>query len=168
MGTGLGPGETLCGDGNGKRGRACEPCVKHHRRREYPCPFHSADERCRGRAAGVDAGHQSSGGGHWPTGKGRGAVSSATVQLCWRMETGGLAESSSGGTAAWRRRRLSGRRRGHGRWAGIGFSSVSIAAARLGNFMSRSRRRPSVCQDRRAGLRPPRKGRESTRAHLEM
>nr|ACR35315.1 unknown [Zea mays] len=35
------------------------------------CPFHSADERCRGRAAGVDAGHQSSGGGHWPTGKGR-------------------------------------------------------------------------------------------------
>ena len=98
------------------------------------------------------------GGGHWPTGKGRGAVSSATVQLCWRMETGGLAESSSGGTAAWRRRRLGGRRRGHGRWAGIGFSSVSIAAARLGNFMSRSRRRPSVCQDHRAGFAAAKEG----------
>lgn len=89
------------------------------------------------------------GGGHWPTGKGRGAVSSATVQLCWRMETGGLAESSSGGTAAWRRRRLGGRRRGHGRWAGIGFSSVSIAAARLakeGKGIDKGTRRDVRCQ----------------------
>lgn len=71
MGTGLRPGETLWGDGNGKRGRACEPSVKHHRRREYPCPsLRPSHQRCRGRAAGVDAGHQSSGGGrralaHW-------------------------------------------------------------------------------------------------------